>query len=178
VPYTPEELALLKSSVPAPATNASGQKKSDNELPGGSALLVAERKIIFPPGITPRPRPITARFCRATRTIRRRWPIWRRLNCRRTSSPTPRRTSPPRSQKPRTTPLTFRRLVISNSASRNMTRRGCVEPRGEAGSGESLIQNYLGVTLGQKGLRTQAETALRKAIELNPTTATRTTISP
>lgn len=30
------------------------------------------------------------------------------------------------------------------------------------------IQNYLGVTLSHKGLRVQAETALRKAIELNP----------
>jgi predicted Zn-dependent protease len=30
------------------------------------------------------------------------------------------------------------------------------------------IQNYLGVTLSHKGLRIQAETALRKAIELNP----------
>ena len=30
------------------------------------------------------------------------------------------------------------------------------------------IQNYLGVTLSQKGLRAQAETALRKAIELDP----------
>ena len=30
------------------------------------------------------------------------------------------------------------------------------------------IQNYLGVTLSHKGLRAQAETALRRAIELNP----------
>ena len=30
------------------------------------------------------------------------------------------------------------------------------------------IQNYLGVTLSHKGLRAQAETALRKAIELDP----------
>ena len=30
------------------------------------------------------------------------------------------------------------------------------------------IQNYLGVTLSQKGLREQAVTALRKAVELNP----------
>ena len=30
------------------------------------------------------------------------------------------------------------------------------------------IQNYLGVTLAQKGLRAQAETALRKAIQLDP----------
>ena len=30
------------------------------------------------------------------------------------------------------------------------------------------IQNYLGVTLSHKGLRIQAETALRKAIQLNP----------
>lgn len=30
------------------------------------------------------------------------------------------------------------------------------------------IQNYLGVTLGHKGLRTQGEAALRKAIQLNP----------
>lgn len=30
------------------------------------------------------------------------------------------------------------------------------------------IQNYLGVTLSHKGLRTQAETALRKAIQLSP----------
>jgi len=30
------------------------------------------------------------------------------------------------------------------------------------------IQNYLGVTLSHKGLRVQAEAALRKAIQLNP----------
>ena len=30
------------------------------------------------------------------------------------------------------------------------------------------IQNYLGVTLSHKGLRVQAETALRKAIQINP----------
>jgi len=30
------------------------------------------------------------------------------------------------------------------------------------------IENYLGVTLGHKGLRAQAETALRKAIQLDP----------
>jgi len=30
------------------------------------------------------------------------------------------------------------------------------------------IQNYLGVTLSHKGLRQQAENALRQAIELNP----------
>jgi Tfp pilus assembly protein PilF len=30
------------------------------------------------------------------------------------------------------------------------------------------IENYLGVTLSRKGLRTQAETALRKAILLDP----------
>jgi len=30
------------------------------------------------------------------------------------------------------------------------------------------IQNYLGVTLGHKGLRVQAETALRKAVQLAP----------
>ena len=30
------------------------------------------------------------------------------------------------------------------------------------------IQNYLGVALAQKGLRAQAETALRKAIQLDP----------
>jgi Tfp pilus assembly protein PilF len=30
------------------------------------------------------------------------------------------------------------------------------------------IENYLGVTLAQKGLRAQAETALRKAIQMDP----------
>jgi Flp pilus assembly protein TadD len=30
------------------------------------------------------------------------------------------------------------------------------------------IQNYLGLTLGHKGLRAQAETALRKAVQLDP----------
>ena len=33
------------------------------------------------------------------------------------------------------------------------------------------IQNYLGLTLSQKGMRAAAETALRKAIEINPTYA-------
>ena len=34
--------------------------------------------------------------------------------------------------------------------------------------GNPEIQNYLGVTLSHKGLRVQAETALRKAIQINP----------
>ena len=50
VPYTPEELALLKSSPPAPVANASDQKKSVNELPSGSALLVAEAQNYFSAG--------------------------------------------------------------------------------------------------------------------------------
>jgi len=43
-----------------------------------------------------------------------------------------------------------------------------LRPRGPARSRNPEIENYLGVTLSHKGLRTQAETALRKAIQLDP----------
>ncbi len=52
VPYTPEELALLKSPAPAPAParRATSPQNSVNELPGGSALLVAEAQNYFSAG--------------------------------------------------------------------------------------------------------------------------------
>ena len=40
------------------------------------------------------------------------------------------------------------------------------------------VQNYLGITLSAKGLRGPAETALRKAIQLAPSTAKPTTTWP
>ena len=50
VPYTPEELALLKSPAPALAASAAGRKKSVNKLPAGSAPLVAEAQSYFSAG--------------------------------------------------------------------------------------------------------------------------------
>jgi len=43
-----------------------------------------------------------------------------------------------------------------------LSRAAQIEPQ------NAVIQNYLGVTLSQKGMRAPAETALRKAVQLQP----------
>ncbi len=50
VPYTPEELALLKPPAPAAAVPAGGREKPVNQLPSGTALLVAEAQGYFSAG--------------------------------------------------------------------------------------------------------------------------------
>ena len=51
MPFTPEELALLKSPPsPAPAASPSDQKKPISELPGGWAALAAEAQNYFSAG--------------------------------------------------------------------------------------------------------------------------------
>ncbi len=47
VPYTPEELALLKEPAPTLAANPDAEKKSSKELPGGVMKLVAEAQSSF-----------------------------------------------------------------------------------------------------------------------------------
>ena len=96
--------------------------KSVSGLPSGSADLVAEAQNYFSSGQSTRPRRITGRFWRATRTTRWCWQIWRPSRRRKTSLPTRRRTSRPRSRKARTTPTTFPLTVTWNSGSRNTTR--------------------------------------------------------
>ena len=78
-------------------------------------------------------------------------------------------TSRPRSLKVRTTPTTFPRWGTWNFCEENydealdaLSRAAKLDPQNPE------IENYLGVTLGHKGLRAQAETALRKAIQLDP----------
>ena len=169
VPYTPEELALLKSSVPAPATNASGQKKSDNELPGGSALLVAEAQNYFSAGdygkaeadyrqiLQSDPNNPTALANLAAIELQEN-----KLADAETHITAALAKTPDDAFNLSTFGYLKFRQQKYDEALDALSRAAKLAPA------NPLIQNYLGVTLGQKGLRTQAETALRKAIELNP----------
>ena len=112
---------------------------------------------------------IIRKFCSAIKTTRWCWPIWRRLNWSRTSSTTRKNTSQAAvAQSPDDAYnlsilgyLKFRQEKYDEALDA-LSRAAKLDPQNPE------IENYLGVTLGHKGLRAQAETALRKAIQLDP----------
>ncbi len=169
VPYTPEELAWLKSPAPAPAANAGGQTKSVNELPGGSALLVAEAQNYFSAGDYGKAeadyRQILQRDPNNPTALANLAAIELQEN-KLADAETHITAALAKTPDDAFTLSTFGYLKFRqqkyDEALDALSRAAKLDP------GNPLIQNYLGVTLGQKGLRAQAETALRKAIELNP----------
>jgi tetratricopeptide (TPR) repeat protein len=169
VPYTPEELTLLKSPAPALATNAVGQKKSANKLPEGSAPLVAEAQNYFSVGdydkaaadyrqiLQRDPNNALALANLATIELQEN-----KLADAETHITAALAQNPDDAYNLSTLGFLKFRQQKYDEALDALSRAAKLDPA------NPQIQNYLGVTLGQKGLRTQAETALRKAIELDP----------
>ena len=171
VPYTPEELALLKppAPAPAPARRATSPQNSVNELPGGSALLVAEAQNYFSAGdygkaeadyrqiLQREPNNAPALANLAAIELQENKLDDAQTNITAALAKTP---------DDAFTLSTFGYLKFRqqkyDEALDALSRAAQLDPQ------NPQIQNFLGVTLGQKGLRAQAETALRKAIELNP----------
>ena len=169
VPYTPEELALLKSPAPAPAANSGGQAKSINELPKESALLVAEAQSYFSAGKydkaeadyrqilqgDPNNAPALANLAAIELQEDKFDDAETHITAALAKNPDDSYTLSTFGY------LKFRQQKFDESFDA-LSRAAKLDPE------NPQVLNYLGVTLSHKGLQAQAETALRKSIQLAP----------
>jgi tetratricopeptide (TPR) repeat protein len=168
IPYTPEELALFKSPAPQLA-NRNTEKKSIKELPGGAAELVAEAQNYFSARQYDKAADdyqkilqhdennglVLANLATIEMEQGRLDDAEKHIKAAVAQSPNDSYNL-----------ATLGRLEFLHEkydeALDALSRAAKLDPRNPE------IQNYLGVTLSHKGLRKQAETALRKAIQLDP----------
>ena len=169
VPYSPEELALLKSPAPAPAANSDDRTKSPNKLPEGSAPLVAEAQNYFSAGDYGKAeanyRQILQSDTNNALVLANLAAIElqeNKLADAETHITAALAKNPDDAFNLSTFGFLKFRQQKFDEAFDALSRAARLDPK------NPQIQNYLGVTLSHKGLRVQAETALRKAIELAP----------
>jgi len=169
VPYTSDELALLKQPEPPPAANSGTTEKTINQLPAGSAELVAEAQNYF-----------------AAKEFDKAAADYQKILQQDPNNPLAlgnlAAIELEQGRLDDAEKHIKAALAQNPDDAYNLSILGYVKFRQEKfddafdalGRAAKLdpqnpeIQNYLGVTLSHKGLRTQAETALRKAIELDP----------
>lgn len=169
VPFTPEELALMKPPAPAPAGNSNDRRKSAGGLSGNAAALAAEADKYFSAGdyekagadylqiLKQDPKNALALANLATIELQEN-----KLADAETHITAALAQNPNDAYALSTYGnLKFRQKKYDEALDA-LSRAARLDPT------NPQIQNYLGVTLSEKGLRSQAETALRKAIELNP----------
>ena len=169
VAFTPEELALMKSPLPAPAANAGGQEKSVSELPSGSAALVAEARNYFSTGDYDKAeadyRQILARDPANALALANLAVIELQEN-KLADAETHITSALAQNPGDAFNLSTFGYLKFRqqkyDEALDALSRAATLDPA------NPQIENYLGVTFSQKGLHAQAEAALRKAIQLDP----------
>jgi Flp pilus assembly protein TadD len=168
IPYTPEELALFQAPAPQLA-NRNAEKKSIKELPGGAAQLVAEAQHYFSARQYDKAEDdyqkilqhdennglVLANLATIEMEQGRLDDAEKHIQAAVAQSPDDAYNL-----------VTLGRLEFLrekyDSALDALSRAAKLDPRNPE------IQNYLGVTLSHKGLRKQAETALRKAVQLDP----------
>ena len=168
VPYTPDELALFRQAAPSPVGLDTG-KKSINELPSGSGQLVAEAQKFF----------AARQYAKAEDNYRK---ILQRdenntIVLGNLAAIEMEQGKLAEAEKHLTTAVAQRpddaynlsmlgylkfRQEKYDDALNALSRAAKLDPTNPE------IENYLGVTLSHKGLRVQAETALRKAVQLAP----------
>ena len=168
VPYTPEELALFRQSMPQPGT-VEPVRKSIHELPAGAAELVASAQQHF-----------------ARREFDQAAADYQKILDRDQNNGLALAnlaTIELQQDKLGDAEKHIKAAIVqSPDDAYNLSTLGYLKFRQEKYD-EALdvlsraatidpenpeIQNYLGVTLSHKGLRAQGETALRKAIQINP----------
>jgi tetratricopeptide (TPR) repeat protein len=168
VPYTPDELALLRQAEPKPVRPVT-EKKSIKELPEGSGPLVAEAQRFF-----------------AAKQYTKAEDNYRKILERDEKNPIVlgnlaaiemEQGKLDEAGKHLTTAVTqnpddaynlsmlgylkYRQQKYDEALS-ILSRAAKLDPQNPE------IENYLGVTLSQKGLRVQAEAALRRAVQIAP----------
>lgn len=170
IPYTEEERALFKrTQVSLEAVNPRTRQKSVKELPSGSATLVAEARNDF----------AAKRFDKAEEKYNQ---ILRHDNKNLYTLANLAAIQLELNHLDDAEQHIHQALAVSPDDSYSLLVLGQIKIRREqydaaldalssaakADPQNAEIQNYLGLTLSQKGLRTSAETAFRKAIELDP----------
>jgi tetratricopeptide (TPR) repeat protein len=168
VPYTPEELALFKQPEPELA-DRDAEKKSINELPGGSAQLVAEAQNYY----------VAGKFDKAEDDYRK---ILEHDENNGLALANLAAIEMEEGKYDDAEKHIKAAIIQSPGDAYNLSTLGYLKFR-QGKYDEALdalsravkldshnpeIENYLGLTLANKGLRMQAETALRKAIQLDP----------
>ncbi len=173
VPYTSEELALLKQSAPQPS-NTRTQKKSLRELPPGSAALVAEAQSFFTAHqydraetnylkvlqYDPNNALVLGNLAAIEMQAGKLAEAEKHIKVAIAQDPNDAFNLATLGY------LKFRQDEFDDALN-ILSRATKLDPHNPE------ILNYLGVTLSQKGQRPQAEAALRKAIELSPNYAGR-----
>jgi tetratricopeptide (TPR) repeat protein len=168
VPYTPEEMAVFASSAPQLA-NRDAEKKSIQELPSGSAQLVAEAQHYFAARQYDRAEDdyqkilqhdennglVLANLAAIELEQGKLDDAEKHIRAAVAQSPDDAYNLSILGY------LKFRQEKYDDALDA-LSRAAKLDPQNPE------IQNYLGVTLGHKGLRLQAETALRKALQLDP----------
>ena len=171
VPYTAEELALFKQPpAKLAATDPKAGKKSVNELPAGSAKLVAEAQRYFSARQFDK---AEEKYLQVLRQDQNN--VYTLANLAAIELE--------RGHLPEAEKHAKQALVSAPEDAYSLSILGYLKFRQEKYD-EALdalsraaqfnpesaeIQNFLGLTLSQKGMRGPAETALRKAIQLEPT---------
>jgi len=169
IPYTPEELALFRPSEPTLAANPDAEKKSITELPEGSAAMVAAARAYFASGQYAQAEDEYLRILRrdeknplalanlATIELAQNKPADAEKHIQAALGQRP--------------DDAYNLTVLGRlkfSEGKYDEALGALSQAAKLDPQNPEIENYLGVTLAQKGLRGPAETALRKAIQLDP----------
>jgi tetratricopeptide (TPR) repeat protein len=168
VPYTPEELVFFKQSAPLLA-NPDAEKKSIDELPAGSAELVAAAQNYFSAKQFDK---AEANYLQILQRDEKNPLILANLAAIELEQgkldDADKHIQAAIAQNPNDAYnlstlgyLKFRQEKYDEALDA-LSRAAKLDPQNPE------IENYLGVTLSHKGLRQQAETALRKAIQLDP----------
>lgn len=167
VPYTPDELALFRQTTPQP--NPDAIKRSIHELPGGTAELVVSAQQHFSRHEYEQAEADYQKILEhdqnnglalanlATIELQQGKLAVAEKHIRSALAQSPDDVY----NLSTLGELEFRQEKY-DAALDTLSRAAKLDPNNPE------IQNYLGVTLSHKGLRVQAETALRKAVELNP----------
>jgi tetratricopeptide (TPR) repeat protein len=168
VPYTTDELALFKQAAPLLA-NPDAEKKSINELPSGSAELVAAAQSYFSQKQFDK---AESNYLQILQKDEKNPLVLANLAAIELEQgkldDAEKHIKAAIAQNPNDAYnlstlgyLKFRQEKYDEALDA-LSRAAKLDPQNPE------IENYLGVTLSHKGLRQQAETALRKAIQLDP----------
>ena len=167
IPYTPEELVLFRQPTPEPASPDAG-KKSIRELPGGAASLVAEAQRNFSARQYDKAEDDYREILRRDENNGLALGNLAAIELEQNKLDDAEKHITRRSRKIRTTPTTFDSRLPQIPPGKIRRRAQRLEPRGQTRSAKSRNPKLSRRDAEPQGLRGQAETALRKAIQLDP----------
>ena len=172
VPYTPEELALFRQSSPPLTANADVETKSIHQLPGGMASLAVEAQSYYSAKQYGKAEADYQEILRHDENNGLALANLAAIELEENKlDDADKHIEAALAQSPNDaynlTVLGRIRFAEAryDEALDALSRAGNLDPQNPD------IENYLGVTLAEKGLRAQAETALRRAVQLDPNDA-------